>query len=68
MALPELARAEALVRAGKAAEAFAMLEPYEFDHSGNPNFDYWYGVAALESAHPDKATLALERALAVNPD
>jgi tetratricopeptide (TPR) repeat protein len=42
--------------------------PYEFDHSGNPNFDYWYGVAALESAHPDKATLALERALAVNPD
>ena len=25
-------------------------------------------VAALESAHPDKATLALERALAVNPD
>lgn len=68
LALPELARAEALVRAGKAAEAFAMLEPYEFDHSGNPNFDYWYGVAALESAHPDKATLALERALAVNPD
>ena len=68
LAKPELARAEALVRSGKAAEAYAMLEPYEFDHSGNPDFDYWFGVAALESAHPDKASLALERALSVNPD
>lgn len=67
-ATPDVARAEALVRAGKAAEAFALLEPYEFDYSGKLDFDYWYGVAALESARPDKATLALERALAVNPD
>jgi tetratricopeptide (TPR) repeat protein len=65
---PDVARAEALVRAGKAADAFALLEPYEFDFAGKLDFDYWYGVAALESARPDKATLALERALAVNPD
>ncbi len=67
-AIPDVARAESLVRAGKAAEAFALLEPYEFDFAGKLDFDYWFGVAALESARPDKATLALERALAVNPD
>jgi len=66
--MPDLAGPEALVCAGKAAEAFALLESCEFDRSGIPNFDHCYGDAARESAHPDKATLALERALAVNPD
>ena len=65
---PDVAAAEALVRQGKAAEAYALLEAFEFDYSGKPDFDYWYGVAALESGKPDKASLALERALVVNPD
>ena len=65
---PDLARAEALVREGKAAESFQLLAPFEFEHSGNADFDYWYGVSALESGRPDLATLALERVLTVNPD
>lgn len=64
----DLSRAETLVRQGRAAEAYALLEPQEFDRSGDANFDYWLGVAALESGRPDRATLALERALIVNPD
>jgi tetratricopeptide (TPR) repeat protein len=65
---PDLERAESLVRQGRAAEAYTMLESLEFEHSGNANFDYWLGIAALESGRPDKATLALERALIVDPD
>ena len=67
-AAPDLARAEALVREGKAAESYALLAPFEFQYSGNADFDYWFGVSALEAGHADKATLALERALIVNPD
>lgn len=59
--------AEALVKAGKPAAAYVMLEPLEFEHAGEPRYDYLIGIAALDSGKPDRATLALERALAVNP-
>lgn len=51
----------------KPAEAYALLEPLEFDHAGEVRFDYLLGIAALDSGRPDKATLAFERVLAVNP-
>lgn len=57
-----------LVRNGKPAEAYTLLEPLEFEHSGEMRFDYLIGIAALDSGKPDKATLAFERVLAVNPD
>lgn len=63
-----LDRAEALVKNGNPADAYILLEPLDFEHSGEPRFDYLIGIAALDSGKPDKATLALERALAVNPD
>ena len=66
--LEEVARAEALIKQGKAAEAYKLLEPFEFEYAGDIDFDYWLGIAALESGQPGKATLALERALTVNPD
>lgn len=57
-----------LVKNGKPAEAYTLLEPLEFDHSGEVRFDYLIGIAALDSGKPDKATFAFERVLAVNPD
>ncbi len=60
--------AEALMRAGKPAEAYTLLEPLEFERSGEVRFDYLLGIAALDSGKPDKATLAFERVLAVNPN
>ena len=60
--------AEALMRAGKPADAYALLEPLEFERSGEVRFDYLLGIAALDSGKPDKATLAFERVLAVNPN
>lgn len=63
----DFANVEALIKAGKAAAAYQVLEPLEFDRAGEPDFDYWLGLAALEAGRPDRATLALERVLAVNP-
>ena len=65
---PDLAGAEALMKQGKAAEAYLLLEPFEFELSGNINYDYLLGIAALDSGKPDKATIAFERVLAVDPN
>jgi tetratricopeptide (TPR) repeat protein len=62
-----LAKAEALIREGKAAEAYALLQPLEENRAGDPDFDYLLGLAALESGQPGQATMALERVLLVDP-
>lgn len=64
----DLAKASELMRAGKAAEAYALLAPMEFNRAGEVDYDYLLGVAALDSGKPDRASLALERVLAVNPN
>jgi len=65
---PDLEKADALMKQGKAAEAYSLLEPFEFEQSGNIKFDYLLGIAALDSGKPDKATLAFERVLAIDPN
>jgi outer membrane protein len=60
--------AEVLMKDGKSADAYKLLEPFEFDRSGEVRFDYLIGIAALDSGMPDKATLAFERVLAEEPD
>ncbi|TAN71560.1 MAG: tetratricopeptide repeat protein [Gallionella sp.] len=61
-------KADVLLKAGKAKEGYALLAPHEDEMAGNVDYDYLLGIAALDSGSPDKATLALERVLAVNPD
>ncbi|MES2877738.1 MAG: tetratricopeptide repeat protein, partial [Pseudomonadota bacterium] len=75
MALPafaldtaELNQAEQLVRTGQAEQAYALLAPAQFTQAGNPEFDYVFGLAALEAGHASLATLAFERVLAVTPN
>lgn len=60
--------AEALMKAGRPVDAYNLLEPLEFDRSGEVRFDYLLGISALDSGKPDKATLAFERVLAVDPN
>ena len=60
--------ADALIKSGKSAAAYVLLEPFEFEHAGEVRFDYLIGTAALNSGKPAVATLAFERVLAVNPD
>ncbi|GAO37034.1 hypothetical protein SCT_2449 [Sulfuricella sp. T08] len=63
----DLGKANELLKAGKSKEGYALLAPHEYEMAGNVDYDYLLGIAALDSGHPDKASLALERVLAVNP-
>jgi hypothetical protein len=60
--------ADVMMKNGKQADAYNLLEPKEGDYSGNVGFDYLLGIAALDSGKPDRATIAFERVLAVNPN
>ena len=64
----DLGKADALLKAGKAKEGYALLAQHEYEMAGNIDYDYLLGIAALDSGKPDKASLALERVLAINPD
>lgn len=59
--------ADALLKSGNPAAAYALLEPFEFEHAGEARFDYLIGIAALDSGKPDKATFVFERVLTANP-
>lgn len=57
-----------LVRDENSAAAFEQLAPMETRCAGNPDFDYVYGIAALDTGHPAQAVVALRRTLSVRPD
>ncbi len=65
---PALAQADQLMKANRAADAYALLAPLEDQLAGDPDYDYLLGISALDSGKPDKATLAFERLLATKPD
>ena len=58
---------KALIDQGKAAEAYATAKKYP-EQLGNPAFDFYYGVAAIDSGHAGEGVLALERYIANFPD
>ncbi|HJS37680.1 MAG TPA: tetratricopeptide repeat protein [Burkholderiales bacterium] len=62
-----LARAAALTAAGQHTEAYALLSAEEDTHIGEIKFDYVLGRAALFAGRPDRATIAFERVLALDP-
>lgn len=63
-----LRQADQLIRGGRPAEAYSLLEPKEMDYSGETAFDYMLGIAALDIGKPDRATIAFERVLVANPN
>ncbi len=67
-ATPEMIKADALIKEGKPAEAYAVLEPLEAKLAGDPAYDYLLATAALNAGNPSRATFIYERILAINPD
>ncbi len=67
-AAPDLGKAAELMREGKPAEAYKLLEPFEFEMAGVVKYDYLLGISALDSGNPAKATFVFERVLAVDPN
>ena len=63
-----LAEAQALIEQKRAAVAFAKLAALENARAGEPAFDYWLGVAGFESGRLERAAVAFERALVVDPE
>lgn len=59
---------EELLRAGKAQQAYQLLQQAEAANAGNVDFDYALGRAALAAGEPAKATLVFERLLVVDPN
>lgn len=60
--------AENLIRIGDFKAAYQLLEPLEDARSGDIDFDYVLGVAAVESNNATRGAFALERVLALDPN
>jgi len=58
---------KALVEGGKAAEAYELGKKNQ-DAYGDPLFDFYFGIAAVDAGHAGDGVLALERYLLNFPD
>jgi hypothetical protein len=63
-----LDRARALIQQKQYKQAYALLEPQEQARAGDVNYDYLFGIAAIDSGQLTRGVFALERVLAVNPN
>ena len=61
-------KAENLIRQGQFKVAYQLLEPLEAARAGDIDFDYVFGIAAVESRQASRGAFALERVLALNPN
>lgn len=57
----------ALLDRGQSAQVYALGKSHP-ERLGEPDFDFYYGVAAIDAGHPGEGVLALERYLAYQPD
>ena len=55
---------EILIRKGDSKGAYQLLEPLESARAGDTDYDYVFGVAAVESNNAARGLIALERVLA----
>lgn len=57
-----------LVDAGRFQEAYILAQEGLFENEGDPEFDFLYGLAAMESGRPDIAVFAFERIAFLYPN
>lgn len=57
----------ALVEKGQSAQAYALGKQYA-DELGKPDFDFYFGIAAIDSGHAGEGVLAMERYIVLFPD
>lgn len=58
---------KSMVDSGQADAAYRYAQDYVFSYEGNVAFDYYYGIAAIDSGHASDGVFALERVLAIKP-
>ena len=64
----EVRNAADLLKSGNAKAAYELLLPLSQARSGDPDFDFVFGVSAIDGGHPSTGVFALERVLSVQPD
>lgn len=67
-AVDNLAGLNLLISNGQFPQAYTLARQMRDANEGDPEFDFLYGLAALETGHADEAIFALERAAAIYPD
>lgn len=58
---------ESLVNSGQHQRAYELALPQLEQRAGEPGFDFLFGIAAIESGHPQEALFAFERVLEAQP-
>lgn len=58
---------ENLRKQGKAQQAYELALKYRDQLEGNPVYDLYYGLAAIDSGKLSEGVLALERVVSINP-
>ena len=72
--LPQLAAAQfdlqelIKLQSENANAAYSYAQTYRAEQEGDPAFDYYYGVAAIDTGNISQGVFALERVLATQPD
>lgn len=61
-------QADSLIRKGDFDAAYKLLEPLESKYAGDVNYDYLFGISAVESKNVTRGAFALERVLAQEPN
>lgn len=65
---PEVEQLNQLVAANRYQEAYDLAVRIQDDHEGEPEYDFLFGLAALETGKPNEAVFALERITYTYPD
>lgn len=63
-----IAEMRALLEQGQPQLAFEAASAHENNWAGEVEFDFYYGIAALESGHPQYASMAFDRILMLHPN
>lgn len=58
---------ENLINSGQAQRAYELAAAQQAERAGDPVFDFTFGLAAIESGHPQDALFAFERVLDAQP-
>ena len=58
---------DALIKQGKSQQAYEIALKYRNDLEGEPKYDFYYGIAAINSGHVSDGVFALDRVVSGNP-
>lgn len=64
----DLGLLKSLLNSGQVEKAYNYAAKGVTEHEGAPEFDYYYGIAAIDSGHASEGVFALERVLSLDPN